>query len=312
MPGLQTLQELISLLYSERKLLTWLFGEEADYDEESGDFWPMIHHDKSRLKRLIESGLLIRENGRIRLNYEISTWINHILEQEDFLDTERVDSAKNHLKRLIKYYQISKEIEEKAHYLRKVKTAIWALHDSLYKTLFEIESWLVLSLKEAGNKDLFEEKVQDELLALEKLEKGITTDHKWIEKDAFFQNMAEPEVAGAWLDYIGSFPALLKVISLLKKDALILLSNDKDSAQYINQTALLKKLSTRGWLSEKTNLEEVLSELPMTAFSAFQSQLGNPSPEQFSTEEQQTLARKFSNQASLSKDSFSYKEEISI
>jgi hypothetical protein len=298
MPGIKTLKELISLLYSERKILAWFFEREIGVSVDSEQMWGLINQDKARLRRLIEADILINEQKRIRLNYYFVNGLKEIFLQNNSPKPERVVAYRTQLKRQINYYQQANSPLKKEDFLKQINLSLWALRDTLQQTIIDIESWLVLSLREKENGDLFAAEVKDGLMFLDELEKGIKEDQSWMQEELFFQSLTNSTTARTWLDYMDALPVFLKEIAFLAKEANGIFSSESYSSPYINQIALLKKLSDTGQLSSQTNVHTVLSDLPLTAFTPFSSKLTTPSPDQVSPQESEQIARSFTKKNS--------------
>ena len=293
MPRLKTIQEFISLLYSERKVLSWFFTGKGECDEKDQEFWAIINQDKSRLKRLVEAELLITENRLIRLNSRFSLWLSHFLHQTESPETGEFENLNQRLRRQVNYYPLIEDSVEKGKQRIAISQSLSALTDTIQATVEQIEDWLILSQMTRDNQPLFQAKVHDGQAALDKIVGMIEFHQHWMREATFFKNIEEISLLRAFLNYVDLLPIIKKHILEVKKEAESLLAGHGENTRLFHSFALLRKISDKNQLADRTNLANLLKEESPAILNPFQIQVTTPAKEALSTEALQELYRRF-------------------
>jgi hypothetical protein len=181
------LQEFISTLYHNRKVIEWLFANKpyAKFKEELTEIDNNLTDD--RFKKLLDLQLVQETNQRYFLNEELIEFLNHFLEIGE-VNAGKVGNILEKIRRNFIRYQESHDTNA----IQKTKRLLQELRSTLLSAVILLRNKIDESYKSAQNYELKKIELNFCEQDLQQLIEGIEESKKLLaEHQAFFQSEAE-------------------------------------------------------------------------------------------------------------------------
>ena len=251
------IKQLLSLLYSERKLFESLFEKRNSLVGEH-ELSSVIHEEK--LEFLVNAEVLSKSDGNIELDERVLSFFEEFLETNEDVEIGDVDELLINLRYNIELYQNEKDNEHsRERYLAKIKRILKKIPNLILKNLSLLQLHIGLTYKTQSshkNKILELEHYKlklDKLMHIEqKVQKALSNE------ESFFNTVASHE----------SVLLSLRLKVRLRELRVSLIELQKQVIEYINKTLhkqhffehiiKLKEMKSALEIKEKTNLLSLL------------------------------------------------------
>ncbi|MEM7372661.1 MAG: hypothetical protein AAF587_28830 [Bacteroidota bacterium] len=259
MPGFASLQELLSLLNSERKLISALFEKRNSRISENHEgLLALVNDDPDRIHRLIQRDILVRSGRFLELDERLLEFFETFLEVDQEVSVAYVHDTLDQLKKAISYYEDATSSVSKQPYLHQVKRLLRRIDKTLIRNMIALSRNVKHVYQTESNYTIKRKKLEDYREKRDGLETLIQQLKHLIEHEPFFKILIDPELESISFDLLDHLRQVRTSLLEIQQQIILYLSRIRHQSALYEKLQQLKYLKDQFEIREKTNINQVL------------------------------------------------------
>lgn len=261
MPNFASLQELLSLLHTERKLINALFERRnSSLAEQSDALSEWVNNDSDRIQRLIQGGILVQRGRSLQLDDRLLSFVETFLGVDQEIGIAQLQEDWEHLQNAISYYKVSRQALSQQTYLQQIKRSLQRIDHTLGR-LMPTLSRNVKHVHQTEAKQLIKQKkLKNYQEKGKQLEAFVHQLHTFINQEAFFNILMDHELEILVYDLLDHIRQVRIYLTDIQQQIMQYLGRLSQSSALYEKVQRLKYLKDQFELREKSNIQELLQK----------------------------------------------------
>lgn len=261
MPRFQSIEQLLLELNKYRNLLSGMFEKRyVPFTEE--DILPLVDEDPEKLERLLNFGILEKEQHIYSLDTRLREFFEEFLEINDEVHVLYIQEYLEKIKNLQNYYLKETNERRKHQHSQKIKHFLRRINRVTLSNVKTLRTKTEDAYKAETNFEVKKDTLQDLRKQRDELEGVLKAVEKRLNDELFFRNAADEEFL--YIIHLSKINIQNARHNLLEIQQQIIdyLNRVEHRSAVINKILRLKDIKDKMQLKELTNFEKKAKELP--------------------------------------------------
>ena len=260
MPKYDKIEDLVSELYKNRKLLSALF-EQRMSAMHTESVLPLVNNDDENLQVLSDYGIINYESNNVSLDIRIKDFFEEFMEVEETVHILHIQENLDSIYEQIDYYNKENSRVKKERYLQKIKNNLRRIKNITITNVKTIRSITDEAYKSESNYELKRKKLENIRQQRDALEEILESVDKLISLDKFFSTTADSELRTILHNLRLTLSENRHNLIEIQQQIIEYLNSIEHRAEMIKKVLKLKSLKDKFQLKECSNFYDVVAKM---------------------------------------------------
>ena len=259
MPRFDKIEELISELNRNRKLLSALFDKRMHHIQEE-IVLPLVDDDSEKLERLASYGLLFRNKSLISLDTRLQDFFEEFLEVDEAVHVLYIQEHLDHIKRDQSYYLKESNASKRDQYIIKIKKNLRSIIRITLLNVKTLRNNMDETYKTETNVDIKKEKLGNIRTQRDALEGVIKAVERLLADDLFFKSAADDELLMIVHQLRMALNDSCHNLIAIQQQIIEYINHIEKRVEVVEKVLKLKMLYDKHYLKERSNFYDLAGD----------------------------------------------------
>ncbi|MBO5405598.1 MAG: hypothetical protein J6A13_06360 [Paludibacteraceae bacterium] len=262
LPQFRTLEDLVTCLNKERKLLSDVFSKRKTHVYSMDLAMELVEHRRERIQYLIDNGVIHESGNFLELEDIYMQFFEEVLDVNEEINIASVKECIDFLKENINYYLQENHDERKNRYFLAIRKKLRDVGLRTIRNIIDLKRNVDTAYKQEPNFEIKKQRLKNLDEKKENIQTLIKECERLMDNDqAFFSLVSDPHMARTMSDVRNDFNDAYHNLYAIEKQIIEYLHLIEQQDKLFKKIRRLEYLRRQYTIKDYTNIQQVVAEM---------------------------------------------------